>query len=110
VDLDAPFKPTLINSAVFLISTTMHVSTFAVNYRGHPFMQSLWENKPLLYCLSVVGGITALAASQLSPEFTTMLELVPFDDEFRNFLLGVMAVDFVGAFVWDRFMSLLFGR
>mgnify|MGYP005998795319 CR=1 FL=1 len=44
-------------------------------------MQSLWENKPLLYCLSLVGGITVLAASQLSPEFTEMLELVPFNNE-----------------------------
>jgi hypothetical protein len=79
--LDAPFKPTLINSAVFLISSTMHVSTFAVNYRGHPFMQSLWENKPLLYCLAAVGCITAMAASQVSPEITAMLELVPFSDE-----------------------------
>lgn len=59
----------------------MHVSTFAVNYRGHPFMQSLWENKPLLYCLAIVGGITALAASQILPEFTETLELVPFDNE-----------------------------
>lgn len=85
IDLDAPFKPTLINSAVFLISSTMHVSTFAVNYRGHPFMQSLWENKPLLYCLAIVGGITAMAASQLFPEFSETLELVPFDDEVSTF-------------------------
>ena len=80
-DLEAPFKPTLINSAVFLISNTMHVSTFAVNYRGHPFMQSLWENKPLLYCVAGVGTLTALAAAQVSPGITEMLELVPFDDE-----------------------------
>src|SRR3990167_9999550 len=78
VDDDAPFSPSLINSAIFLISSSMHVNTFAVNYRGHHFMQSLIENKPLLLCLSIVSGITLLAAAQLSPDITAMLELVPF--------------------------------
>ena len=83
-DLEAPFKPCLINTAVFLISTTMHVSTFAVNYRGHPFMQSLWENKPLLYCLSAVSAITIICATQISTEFSDYLQLVPMDEEVCN--------------------------
>ena len=33
VDPDGPFKPNVINTVVFLISFTMQVSTFAVNYQ-----------------------------------------------------------------------------
>ena len=45
---DNEFKVSLLNSVVFLITQTMHITNFAVNYQGHPFARSLWENKPLL--------------------------------------------------------------
>jgi cation-transporting ATPase 13A1 len=44
---DAKFSPNLLNTAVFLISTSMQIATFAVNYEGHPFMDSLIENRSL---------------------------------------------------------------
>ena len=55
IDPDADFSPNLVNSAVFLISCAMQVTTFAVNYQGHPFMQSLPENKGIVrVCLFVL--------------------------------------------------------
>lgn len=33
VDLDAEFKPNVLNSAVYVMSMALQVSTFAVNYR-----------------------------------------------------------------------------
>jgi cation-transporting ATPase 13A1 len=33
IDLDADFAPNLLNTAVFLISLTMQIATFAVNYQ-----------------------------------------------------------------------------
>ena len=50
-------------------------------------MQSIKENKPLLYSLSAVAGITYLAASQISTEFSDLLELVPFDPQVNFFSL-----------------------
>ncbi len=32
-DLDGPFTPNVLNSVVFLLTLTMQVSTFAVNYQ-----------------------------------------------------------------------------
>eukprot|EP00011_Vannellida_sp_DIVA3-517-6-12_P012844 CAMPEP_0114609380 /NCGR_PEP_ID=MMETSP0168-20121206/3060_1 /TAXON_ID=95228 ORGANISM="Vannella sp., Strain DIVA3 517/6/12" /NCGR_SAMPLE_ID=MMETSP0168 /ASSEMBLY_ACC=CAM_ASM_000044 /LENGTH=1171 /DNA_ID=CAMNT_0001820299 /DNA_START=63 /DNA_END=3576 /DNA_ORIENTATION=- len=110
VDVDAPFAPSLINSAVFLISSCMQVSTFAVNYRGRPFMESLWENKPLRMCLCAVGAVTVLAALQVSPAFTEMLELVEFAPEVRNTIVAYMVVDFSAAYMWDRTITTILGR
>src|SRR5947207_1721808 len=92
IDLEATFKPNLLNSAVYVMSMALQVSTFAVNYRvylvgiptllpasnrstpfkmqGRPFMESLAENRPML--ISVVGsGMAVFAlASNLLPEMS----------------------------------------
>ncbi|VDD77022.1 unnamed protein product [Mesocestoides corti] len=77
IDIHADFKPTILNTAVYLISTALQVSTIAVNYEGHPFRESLFENKPLLNGLAfATAGTVALAFGALSDS----LELVLLDD------------------------------
>jgi manganese-transporting P-type ATPase len=76
IDLEKSFEPSLVNSAVYLISINMQISTFAINYQGHPFMQSLLENVPLRNCLILIGGLTYLAAAQVLPGISSMLEIV----------------------------------
>lgn len=49
IEGEKDFEPSLVNSLVFLIGTTLQVCTFVVNYRGDPFMVPLSKNKPLLY-------------------------------------------------------------
>eukprot|EP00027_Filamoeba_sp_ATCC50430_P010087 CAMPEP_0168541394 /NCGR_PEP_ID=MMETSP0413-20121227/794_1 /TAXON_ID=136452 /ORGANISM="Filamoeba nolandi, Strain NC-AS-23-1" /LENGTH=644 /DNA_ID=CAMNT_0008571207 /DNA_START=889 /DNA_END=2823 /DNA_ORIENTATION=- len=97
VDPDSEFKPSLVNSGVFLISSAMHVATFAVNHQGHPFMENLWENKPLRFCLSVTWFFSLFLAMELSPEMNEYFELVPFPSEFRTTLLGLIFLDVLGA-------------
>lgn len=46
---DGAFSPSVVNTAVFLLSTVVQINIFATNYQGHPFMQSLAEHKPLAY-------------------------------------------------------------
>ena len=47
INLDAEFSPNLLNSAVYLVSLIMQISTFAINYQGLPFRESLLKNKAL---------------------------------------------------------------
>lgn len=57
------------------------ISTIAVNYEGHPFRESLFENKSLMGGLVFATfGTLALAYGSLSDS----LELVLLDDAVRN--------------------------
>jgi len=99
---DSTFSPSLVNSAVFLIMTTMQVSTFATNYVGHPYMESLRDNKVLSRCLVGCLVVAFVAATELVPPFNEFFELVRFPAAFKAKLLMVMIGDFVGAFVVER--------
>eukprot|EP00794_Sanderia_malayensis_P015929 gene15929-17530_t len=109
VDLEKKFEPSLVNSTVYIISVALQISTFAVNYRGHPFMESLWENKPLLYSIAGSGlAVFSLAAGWL-PDVAGQFEIIDFPPLFRNTLLQVLVLDFTMAFVVDRILLWIFG-
>lgn len=38
---DTKFQPNVINSAVYVLTVTMQVNNFVINYRGHPFTKSI---------------------------------------------------------------------
>lgn len=110
VDLEAKFSPNILNTTVYIISMALQVSTFAVNYKGEPFMESLFNNKPLLYSLAFsCTAITALA-SGVVPDIADQFEIVPLPTEFRNTVLQILAADIGGSFIIDRVCSYLFGR
>ncbi|EPY19067.1 cation-transporting ATPase 13A1 [Strigomonas culicis] len=48
---DETFKPTLLNSTMFLMTTLISGVTFAVNYRGEPFMESHPQEPTHVHCL-----------------------------------------------------------
>jgi len=75
----------------------MHVATFAVNHQGHPFMENLWENKPLRVSLAVTWFFSLFLAMEISPEMNEYFELVPFPSEFRTKLLGLIFFDVLGS-------------
>ncbi|PAA85082.1 hypothetical protein BOX15_Mlig023985g2 [Macrostomum lignano] len=110
VDLEAEFKPNILNSVVYLISISMQINAFAVNYKGHPFMESLMENKPLLYSITTATGLVFSLASGYMPELCEQFSLVEIDNNLRNTIVQVLAADFVGCFVVDRLCDLIFGR
>lgn len=83
--LDSEFKPSLVNSTVYIISLSLQVATFAINYKGHPFMESLSENKPLLYSIIFSASSVAALACRLSPEFSDQFQIVEFPQEVIHF-------------------------
>lgn len=88
----------------------LQVSTIAVNYRGHPFMESLKENRALLYSLVCTGSFILCLAVGAMPDVNQEFGIVDFDSEFRNILTGVLIADFVLAFVVDRLCLFVFGE
>ncbi|KAF7723798.1 hypothetical protein EC973_001582 [Apophysomyces ossiformis] len=94
VDLEGEFEPSLLNSGVYLIQLAMQVSTFAINYQGHPFRERIQDNKTLYYGLMSVGGIALAGATEMFPEVNEQLKLVKFPGAFRDKLTMCMVLDF----------------
>ncbi|TMS40027.1 hypothetical protein L596_006463 [Steinernema carpocapsae] len=109
VDLEAKFEPNLLNSCVYIMAMALQVATFAVNYRGRPFMESLAENKPMLYSVLFSGAAVFMLASGSSPELSAQFELVDLPTEMRNILLTCVSVDLVACYVVDRVLCFIFG-
>ena len=109
-DLDKEFEPNLLNSTVYIISMALQVSTIAVNYRGHPFMESLQENRALLYSLVGSGSFILGLVLGVMPAVNQEFSIVDFEPEFRNILTAVLVADFVLAFVVDRLCLLVRGE
>ncbi|KAJ3338398.1 hypothetical protein HDU93_009563 [Gonapodya sp. JEL0774] len=108
IDLDATFKPNLLNTAIYLVSLTMQISTFAINYQGRPFREGLTENKPLYHSLLGVGAIAVVGASQMVPLMNDWMQLVPMTDSFQAKLLTTMGLDFGVAMAIEKVSSHLF--
>ncbi|KAJ3205031.1 hypothetical protein HDU67_009150 [Dinochytrium kinnereticum] len=108
ISIDAEFKPNLLNSAVYLVSLIMQISTFAINYQGEPFRESLFKNKALYNSIGFVGCIAVASATEISEGLNDWLQLVPFPGDFRYKLLATMAFDFFGAWLVEAVTSALF--
>lgn len=103
------FKPNVMSTVIFLINGVQTVSVCAVNYKGRPFMKSMTENPGLLYSLgiSIVGVF--LLCTEAMPLFNKVLQIVPMPDpRFARLLTGILALDVLGAFVWDQLCLLVF--
>ncbi|XP_005745405.1 endoplasmic reticulum transmembrane helix translocase [Pundamilia nyererei] len=110
VDLYKEFEPSLINSTVYIMSMAMQMATFAINYKGHPFMESLSENRPLLWSIALSGLAIVGLLTGSSPEFNEQFALVDIPTEFKFIIAQVLVVDFVAALLVDRVLQFLLGK
>ncbi|KAF9684198.1 hypothetical protein SADUNF_Sadunf04G0093000 [Salix dunnii] len=53
----------------------LQLATFAVNYIGHPFNQSITESKPFLYALLAAAGFFTVITSDLFRNLNDWLKL-----------------------------------
>lgn len=104
------FVPNIVNSTVYIICMALQVSTFAVNYKGHPFMESLRENRLLLYSILASVGIVVCLTLGIPSDILTTFEIIEFPDDFRKILIFVLLADTILAYLVDRICSLLFGE
>lgn len=106
---DDGVEANIVNSAVYIILLALQVSNFAVNYRGTPFMESLYENKALFYL--VLGSFLAIVGLTFGiPALTETLSIVDFPNDFRNILIAVLIANFAATFIVDRTCRWLFGE
>ena len=81
---ESKFKPSVLNSVVFLLTQVQQVSVFAVNYKGRPWAKGLDENTGLLWSMAISVVLAFVLSVEALPMLNTYLELVPFPTaEFR---------------------------
>lgn len=108
VDLEAEFKPSLLNSAVYLLQLIQQISTFAINYQGRPFRESLSENRGMFWGIVGVTGLAFACSLELAPEINEQMKLVPFTDEFKYTMTTVMVIDYGACWLIEVVLKALF--
>lgn len=108
IDLEAEFSPSLLNSAVYLLQLIQQISTFAINYQGRPFRESLSENKGMFWGILGVTGLAFVCSLELAPEINEQMKLVPFSDEFRYTMTTVMLIDYGACWLIEIVLKRLF--
>jgi cation-transporting ATPase 13A1 len=106
--LEAEFKPSLLNSAIYLVQLIQQVSTFAINYQGRPFRESIRENRAMFWSIVGVAGIAFACSIEFIPELNEKLKLVKFTAEFQRVLTTVMVVDYVGCWIVETSLKWAF--
>ena len=135
---DGPFNPNVLNSSTFLLTCVATINTFAVNYRGRPFMDDLHKNKLLYRSLQACYSVLAICALQVFPPLNDLMQLTALPDVengmtplvddkelkmepwleglvqvvqisgFSLFIFGLMVADTVLAFAVERLTRRLF--
>ncbi|KAJ2512004.1 putative cation-transporting ATPase 1 [Coemansia sp. RSA 1939] len=106
-EFDSTFEPTLLNTAMYLVQLMQQVSTFAVNYQGHPFREALKDNRFMYRGLVGVSAIAIICVTETIPELNEFLQLVPLPGSFRDLLCLTMALDFALAYLVEKGCSAL---
>lgn len=102
IDLEGEFEPSLLNSAIYLLSLIQQISTFAINYQGRPFRESIRENKAMWWGLVSVAAVAFSCATEFVPEINSRLKLVPFTTDFKITITTIMLVDYVGCWAVEQ--------
>ncbi|KAF8324139.1 endoplasmic reticulum Ca-transporting P-type ATPase [Cantharellus anzutake] len=99
IDLDAKFEPNLLNTAIYLLSLSQQVSTFAINFQGRPFREGIRENSALWWGLVGASAVAFSGATDFIPELNRWLQIVEMQNSFKFSLTTAMILDFAGCWV-----------
>lgn len=104
IDPASEFESNMVNTVSYMVSMMIQVVTFAVNYTGHPFNQSISENKPFKFALVGALVFITMITFDVFRDLNTWLQLVPLPRELRDKLLIWAALMFLGCYTWERFL------
>ncbi|KAL2557753.1 putative manganese-transporting ATPase PDR2 [Forsythia ovata] len=108
IEPDSNFHPNLVNTVSYMVGMMLQVATFAVNYMGHPFNQSISENKPFLYALLAAVGFFTVITSDLFRDLNDWLKLVPLPRALRDKLMIWALLMFLCCYTWERLLRWAF--
>nr|GMC68111.1 probable manganese-transporting ATPase PDR2 [Ipomoea batatas] len=108
IEPDSDFHPNLVNTVSYMVSMMLQVATFAVNYMGRPFNQSISENKPFLYSLLGAVVFFTVITSDLFRNLNDWLKLVPLPTGLRDKLLLWAVLMFLSCYSWERLLRWAF--
>ncbi|KAK5728952.1 putative cation-transporting ATPase 1 [Elasticomyces elasticus] len=108
IDLEGEFEPSLLNSAIYLLQLIQQISTFAINYQGRPFRESIRENRGMYWGIVLVTAVAFSCATEFVPEINEKLKLVPFNMDFKIKLTSTMVLDYVGCWTVEKVLKTLF--
>ncbi|KAF1811767.1 hypothetical protein P152DRAFT_459229 [Eremomyces bilateralis CBS 781.70] len=108
IDLEGEFEPSLLNSAIYLLQLIQQISTFAINYQGRPFRESIRENRGMYWGIILVAAVAFSCATEFIPEINEKLRLVPFTSEFKLVMTTTMVVDYAGCWIIEFVLKRLF--
>ncbi|KAL3597206.1 hypothetical protein D5086_008843 [Populus alba] len=108
IEPDSDFHPNLVNTVSYMVSMMLQLATFAVNYIGHPFNQSITESKPFLYAILAAAGFFTVITSDLFRNLNDWLKLVPLPPELRNKLLIWALLMFLSCYTWEKLLRWAF--
>lgn len=98
----------MLNSAIYLLQLIQQISTFAINYQGRPFRESIRENKGMYYGLIGVAAVAFSCSTEFIPEINEKLRLVPFTTEFKTTMTVVMILDYAGCWIIEKLLKWAF--
>ncbi|KAJ3913246.1 endoplasmic reticulum Ca-transporting P-type ATPase [Lentinula edodes] len=110
IDLDAKFTPSLLNTAIYLLSLSQQVSTFAINFQGRPFREGIRENSALFYGLLGASAVAFSGSTDFLPELNRWLQIVEMEGMFKVKLTLSMILDLGGCWVIEAVCKYVFAE
>ena len=103
--MEGEFEPSLLNSAVYLLQLIQQISTFAINYQGRPFRESIRENRGMYWGLVMVTFVAFSCSTEFIPEMNEKMRLVPFTTEFKTVMTTLMILDYGGCWIIEKVLK-----
>uniref|UniRef100_A0A0C9RQS5 TSA: Wollemia nobilis Ref_Wollemi_Transcript_22314_4479 transcribed RNA sequence n=1 Tax=Wollemia nobilis TaxID=56998 RepID=A0A0C9RQS5_9CONI len=108
IEPDSEFHPNLVNTVSYMANMMIQVATFAVNYMGHPFNQSIGENRPFCYALTMAFIFFTAITSDMFRSLNDWLKLVPLPQPFGSKILLWAVLMMISCYIWEHTLRWLF--
>lgn len=101
------FKPSVMNTVLFVISCVQTISTFSCNYIGRPFRENISENMLMVLSLFGLLGFVLNVILNVHAELNGILEVVPLGGHICS-LLAILCADALLSYAVEKVCFRLF--